>query len=172
MTQNDISEIVKNYAQVVAWAAGATYFIMKIIQGYWIVDMSVKVSLTRQHSDLSDEDYIGASVELVKGEISSVQLHDATLVVRQAGRDQKVTLPIQRFSFRTANGLRKINFDKFSSSVPTLNLAAGETATIGAWVKVNRGQPCVIEAVVIGTGFSSHKVGQWRASAVSLPLAQ
>jgi hypothetical protein len=167
----EISEIVKNYAQVAAWAAGAGYFGLKFIQGYKVIDLSVSVSLTRQHTIAPDEDFLVASVELKRGDRGSFRIHEATLFIRQEEKTQRVGLPFQRFSFRQDRMLR-FDFDNVSKRTPTLNLAPGETASVSTWVKVNRQEPCTVEAFVLGTGFASLTVGQWRASAVSLPLTQ
>ena len=172
MAQIDISEVIKNYAQVAAWVAGGSYFGLKFIQGYSVIDLSLKVTSTRQHSEEPEMDYLAASVELKRGDRGSFRMHEAVLIVRQGAGEQKINLPIQRFSFRKANGLIRLNFDRVSSRVPTLNLAPGETASVSAWVNVNRNLPCIVEAFVIGTGFASLTVGQWRASAVSLPVAE
>jgi hypothetical protein len=172
MSPIEISEVVKNYAQVAAWASGAGYFAIKFIQGYRVIDMSLEVSPTRQHSGEPEVDYLTASVKLTKGDRASFRMHEAVVIVRQGNDQQKIDLPIQRFSRQKVNGLFRVNFDRVSSRVPTLNLAPGETACMSTWVKVDRNLPCVVEAVVIGTGFGSLTVGQWRASAVSLPLVQ
>jgi len=173
MLQVDISEIVKNYAQVLAWALAAVYFIVKLVQGYLVIDLSVTVSPTRQHTNDPDLDYLVASVQLVRGDKGSIRMHDAVLVVRQSGDEQRTNLPIHRFSFRRDGQfgpLLRLDFAKTSSRVPTLNLAPGETVTLSECLKVRRDAPCVVEAFVLGTGFASPVVGQWRASAVSLPL--
>ena len=166
----EISEIVKNYAQVAAWLVGALYFVVKLVQGYLVVDMSVTVVPTRQASSSVDTDYLVASVTLNKGERASFRLHDAKIVVGQGETRQESKLDFQRFSFRRDKKLLSINFEKPSARVPTLNLAPGESANVATWFTVSSAEPCLVEVVVIGTGFSSLVVGQWRASAVSLPL--
>jgi hypothetical protein len=165
-----ISEIVKNYAQVAAWSAGGLFFLVKALQGYLVIDMSVSVIPARQTGDTGNLDYLVASVKLQKGDRGSFRLHDARIIVTQGQNKQESRLGFERFSFRRTGKLLAINLDKLSSRIPTLNLAAGESTEVSTWFSIGKDQPCLVEVIVIGTGFLSPFVGQWRASAVSLPL--
>ena len=170
--EKTISEIVKNYAQVAAWAAAFFYFCIKLYQGYFVVDMTVSADAERHTSPDTSWDHLAASITLKKGDRGSFRFHDARLILTQGSTRQESKLTFDRFSFRKKDGLLNLNLDKISKRVPTLNLAAGETAKLGTLLVVRSDQPCLIEVVVMGTGFGSIVVGQWRTSVVSLPLTE
>jgi len=172
MSLKDTSEILKNFAQVAAWLTGALFFLFKFLQGYLVVDMSATVVPSRQASSKAGTDYLVAAVSLKKGQRGSFRLHDARVLVTQGGVRQESRLGFERYSFRRTDKLLSINFDRLSSRVPTLNLAAGESMETSIWFSVGSDQPCLVEVIVMGTGFFSLVVGQWRASAVSLPVAE
>lgn len=55
---------------------------------------------------------------------------------------------------------------------PRLNLTPGEEAQLAAFVRVPTGEPCHVDVVVLGAHFDQNlHCGQWKASAVSLPIA-
>jgi len=163
--QPNISEIVKNYAQVAAWAAGAAYFLFKAVQGYLVIDMSVAVRATRQNS--ADAEYLSVEVEMNKGSRGSFRLFDAIILIEQDGARQEERINVAHFGF-TQTG-RQLSID-LNRQKPTQYLAAGETMKVGRWFKVAKDRPCLVEVIILGTGFGSLVVESRRASTVSLPI--
>jgi hypothetical protein len=167
----DVSDVVKNYAQVAAWFGAACFFVVKLFQGYLVTDLSVSVRIQRQASTAPGTDYLAVSVDLAQGKRGSFTLHDARVIVTQGGSKQEAKLEIERFSFRQVGNTLSLNLDKKSSKKRTLNVVADELATFSTFVNVRANEPCKVEAAIIGTGFSSLAVGQWRSSVISLPVA-
>ncbi len=164
----DISEIVKNYAQVGAWLAGGLFFLVKLLTGYFAVDLSVTLLPTRRASGTDGTDHLVAEVTLKKGDRGSFSLLDAMVIVTQGQTRQNSSLRFQRFRFKQKGREVKIDPD-IPSSRPTFDLSPGESVTVSTWLTVETDQPCLVEVAVIGTGRWDLSVKQRYASAVSLP---
>jgi hypothetical protein len=169
MDPKEISEIVKNYAQIGAWVAAGVYFLVKAMQGFFVIDVSLSTSLERTASPEIGVDYLSVAVDLKRGARGTLRMHDAVVSVTQGQTIQELKLGIGRVSFTTASKRRSVNVAKLSDSAPTLNLAPGESARFSTWCSVASDEPCTVDVVVIGTMFLSPAVGQWRTSAISLP---
>jgi hypothetical protein len=170
--QKDLAEIIKNYAQVAAWTVAGLYFLLRSLNGDFVVDASLTATTQRSASHSPGVDYLSVVVDLKRGSRGSLRLHDAVVIVTQRGTSQKAKLGIERFSFRQGGKCLAVAIGDQAEHVPTLNLAAGESAQFSTWFEVTNADPCVVEVVVVGTMFASLKVGQWRTSVVSLPNAK
>jgi len=169
MNPQETSEILKNYAQVGAWAAAGLYFAVKALQGFFVIDVSLSASLERTASSEVGIDYLSVAVDLKRGSRGTLRMHDAVVFVTQGQTVQELKLGIGRYSSTMVGKRRFLNVATLSESAPTLNLSPGEAARFSTWCSVASKEPCSINVVVIGTMFLSPALGQWRTSAISLP---
>jgi hypothetical protein len=160
--------LTKDGAQVIALFCAGAYFIVKALQGFFVVDLSLDLELKRIPMSQSEFDYLIATARLKRGSQGSFKVQQAVAILRQNGNAVEMKkLGIERYQTVKKDGYQ-ILIDSKVKSVPTLNLAPGDETTLSAWWKVDRLEPCVVEVVVVGTKFRSSKRAQWRASAVSV----
>jgi hypothetical protein len=166
--QIQISEMIKNYAQVLAVVAGALYlhFWRRVVMGDREIDIDVSVKTTRQAS--KDVEYLSVEVEIKKGSRGSFSLHDAIIRTEQDGVPQEEKLEIGHFGHIQKGMQNTIDTSKWKRN-DSINLSAGETMQIGRLLKVRKDSPCLVEVHVLGTPVGSLAYKWRRASTVSLP---
>lgn len=170
----DWSATLKMWADAahVAGVVGALiYFGYRFFIGYFTVNVSVTLDLARASSANADIAYVAVTVKLRKGEHGSMVLHD--LSGRVSFPSGVVVVPFSGFfrvSYETDGPRGRACIDRPSASEPLLRLPPGEEAMYSAYAEVPAGAPCLVEVVVLGKIRGGRKFGQWRASAVSLPL--
>ena len=135
--------------------------------------MSIKLRCYRQKISDEANDYLMVVASLSKGDRGSVNIHDTGVRIRY-GKDTQ-TIPmigVERLSYepksQTNTEHKKIKWEP-STTVPYLRLSPGEAAEFSCYCKVPRNEVCTIEVAFIGKRLTSRKMGQWRASRVSLP---
>jgi hypothetical protein len=168
----------RNGGQVAAWTGAALFFGYKIVSGYFIIDLSLKMECERRQVGDSDQDHLGVMVTAKKGERSAIELHDARVTVFDYSTGRKIH-DSQRFkgsrrlTFASGNdGYKEVNSEKLSSDNSLLNFAPGDEMQFAAMFVVGHAQVVTVEAVILGRKKFRlpDKFGEWRATRVSLPL--
>ncbi|MBV8672434.1 MAG: hypothetical protein JOZ33_03285 [Acidobacteriaceae bacterium] len=180
-------EIAKNGFEIAAYLAALAFFLYKALSGYFIVDMSIKVSTERKRKPEADEtDYLGVKVEVKKGERGGVRLHDAKVRLRSAVHNAILSGPVDLNTIERANRTdpmpdppnpphrASIDWATIPSDAPTLNLPPGDETQLCAFFEIDTKEPYIIEVVILAQlisfgVFNRQRFGQWRASCVSLP---
>jgi len=192
MDANTWAEFVKNCAETLGIiVGGGGYFLYRSLRGAFTNNLSLSLECVRTEIPDTTEDWIAVTIKLSKGERYSIELHDAKIRVSGPG----VTMVSERFvgidrrsydteSIKDDNGndigktRKAIAFDHISKSVPLLVLTPGEQTQFARYVKVPASCICTLEVVVVAKRWyhrwlrwepNADKLGQWRASAVSLP---
>jgi hypothetical protein len=158
----------RNFAETVALLFAALYFAYKLVTGYQVINLSVKLSYVREPSTTENKDYLAVLVTLLKGDRGSLRFYDAQVRVTCEGEHEGriLALPdIQRLSFRN----KKLAWDKMSTTVPFIWITPGDEVLFSCCCEVERSKPCLIEVAILGRKKFHPKIGQWRASLVSLP---
>jgi hypothetical protein len=164
------SENWKNIAQIGAWLAAGAYFLVKLLLGYFVINLSLDVTSERQQSSTPGLDYLAVSIDIVKGDRGTFHIHDAQVVIIQGKKIEERKLDFHRVVSERI-GLRRRGIRSGQKTQKSnLNFSPGETAHSRTWFTVNSHEPCMIEAAIVGTPLGSWVISQWRASAVSLPL--
>jgi len=165
---------VKTLAEIIAYTSAAVFFIWKLRSGYFIVNVVLSAKVDRVHRD-SEADYLAIAAKLSKGGIGSLVLHDARARIRH---EQNITdlelLGCERLATWTEMGMpprTRIDFDKKSSVQPFIFLPPNEEATFSNYAVVPRSAPCIVEVAIGGKRLGRKRMGQWRSSIISLPLA-
>ena len=166
-----IGETLKIWAQIIAYGSAGFFLIYKVVSGYFICDLSLKVSCERFSHGESEQ--LAVTAALKKGEKGALQVHDARIrVTDQSGAFVYVQPMIgtERLSFDTdGHGRMMIAFDRTSSERPFLNLPPGDETQLCGLCTVRPTLPYTIEVVILGRKVGVGKTAQWRASAVSFP---
>lgn len=163
------------WGQLFAWAAAALFFGYKLLLGYLITDLSLKVSCERRHKE-GDLDYLSVTVTAKKSERGAIKLDDAKARVRGLTPDNPRELfGIHRLERSNPDGQNERALIKWTESSGCLNMAPGDEMQFAALFEVPCGQASVVDVVVLGKIFwrtwrgGSARWGQWRACAISLP---
>jgi hypothetical protein len=178
MTLNDVKDvfdILKNLATALALVAGGGYFIYKVLSGYEVINVKLAVTTSRTPMPNSDRDYLNVVATFTKGDRGSVLLHDAQVRIKPHTGDpqQLAFVGVERLSIRLAvqGDLQRqeIRWGTRSQDAAFLNLTPGEETHFATYTDVPRNEPCTVEVVFLGQRPSSKRIGQWRASCVSMP---
>jgi hypothetical protein len=178
MEAKDFFDILKNIATTFALAAGGGYFIWKARSGYQIINVKLSLATSRSPiADSTDRDHLSISATFAKGDRGSVFIEDAQVRVKPAtevAREMPLA-GVERLSNQAiTKGTRvrhQVLWNTRSEDSPFLNLTPGEETQFGCYIDVPRDQPCSVEVVFLGHRPSSTRIGQWRASGVSMPSA-
>jgi hypothetical protein len=168
-------EDVKAIAETIALISAAGFFIYKIYDGYFFVDLSLSISSKRSHST-DEADLLVITVKLKKGSRGSIRLHD---VQAKLSYDEQVQsrafVGFHRQSYKTDpvghTDRKTVNWDKLSVSTPLLRLPPDEKTEFSCYAEVPKRAVCIVEVAVLGRERSWRGLGQWKASHVSAPLA-
>jgi len=177
-----IGETLKLWAEMIAYGSGGAFLIYKVLSGYFITDLSVKVSCERLPQTprgavgestigQGDEVLLAATAILKKGDKGTIRIHDAKVRISDdAGKvlDEQRMIGIDRLSFTTNDDRMEIDFDRLSKT-PWLSLPPGDETQFVGLCRVPSGQPCLVEFVILGRKLWGGKTAQWRASTVSFP---
>ena len=114
------------------------------------------------------------SAKVTKGDRGSLEVHDAQ--ARFTFRDQVRTTAFagfERSSFTTESlpdtKRHVIDWSKRSKDSPFLRLTPGESSSFSCHVEVPKKETCFVEVAVLGKKPCGEKVGQWKATYVSIP---
>jgi hypothetical protein len=165
-----IGETLKVWAETIAYGSGGVFLIYKVLSGYFIADLSLKVSCERFATGQGME-ILAASAILKKGDKGTIRIHDAKVRISDDAGNvfavQRMT-GIDRLSFETEKDRMKILFNSVSKT-PWLSLPPGDETQFVGLCRVPSGQLCLVEFVILGRKLWGGKTAQWRASTVSLP---
>jgi hypothetical protein len=158
-------------AQLFALLAAGLFFLIKLLQGWFIVNLSLDLQLERCSGGERGPDLVAVNVKATKGPIGSLRLGEAS--VRATWLDQS-TAPQSLFD---GSRLQLLVGGRSALSVPWVadysrgryRLPPGESTTWGAVLEVPSGQPVLVEVVVTGRQARWRRLPQWRAKAASLP---
>ena len=164
----------KPYVEMFAYLAAGIFFLYKLLTGYLMTNLSIALSTSRQHST-PEQDYLVVSVALTKGDRGSVKLHDCQVKISWTGHQViKPLIGTDRRSKKAEHFDRSkrsvINWDARSISQPFLHFTPGETSHFAAYSDVPANAICQVEVAILAKKRSGIRLGQWRASTISLPL--
>jgi hypothetical protein len=159
------------WAQFAALAAAALFFLAKRWSGYFVVDLTLDATLTRQQ--LSDtDDAIVVLATIGKGKAGSIFIEELAAHYEDRGTSH-VT------AFVSVDRLEWAPQDPRLSETPEawtrlagrpLRLPVDETMSASCWFPVTPGSVCTVEVVAIGRSWQYRHPPQWRTSRVSLPI--
>jgi len=164
---------VLEWAQLVALVAAAGFFFAKAAAGYFLVNMSIDATATRQ--SLSDgHDAIAMTVRLTKGGNGGLRIHDTLVTV--SWPDGEITTALNGVSRLELERRKGARFDilrppRENPGRPQYGLPPGDATAFSTSVQVPRDAICTIDAVVIGRKWLNRWPGQWRTTIVSLPVS-
>jgi hypothetical protein len=171
----DWVEIVKGIVETLAILIGGYFALQRILAGNQIVNLSLKIACDRVAVP-HGRDSLRATLSLVKGDRSTIQIHD--IEVRVNGQPVVWTYPWRDQTVRFTSDEQEAAIPKFfkltwgerSEKSPFLNFSPGEKTELANFCEVDHGVVCYVEVVVLGVELKSGYRSQWRASSVSLPV--
>jgi hypothetical protein len=95
-------EHTKTLAEIGAYVAALVFFIYKVLAGYLITGLSLKVTCNRVHSDNPANDHLSISATAKKGKTGTLRLHDAQARITVAGAAPQILEldGIERLTFK------------------------------------------------------------------------
>ena len=163
----------KDLAEVAALVCAAFFFGYKAYTGYLVTNLSLAVQCQRQKSRCGGLDHLAVNVTIRKGANASLTLHDVQARISYANEVE--VFPIvgfERCDWRP-NGFRsRLDWSQTRSSSPLMRLVPGEETQLSVHCEVPSKAACLVEVAVLGQRTRHSRFGQWRASNVSLPLAE
>ena len=164
---------VLQWAQLVALVAAAGFFFAKAAAGYFLVNMSIDASATRQR--LSDgQDAIAVTVRLAKGGNGGLRIHDTLVTVSwPSGEITTVLKGVSRPELQRKKAARFhiLTPPRENPGRAQYGLPPGDATAFSTSVQVPWDAICTIDAVVIGRKWLNRWPGQWRTTIVSLPAS-
>ena len=171
--------VVKTIVEILAYFSAFLFFAFKAWSGYFITNMSVRISCSRQR-DISDRttDLLTVTLILLKGDLGSVQIHDIQVrnndcpIPEMEGLGKELwRLKDRRDEQKPGEPTRVLCNWEHNKSRPFVNLGPGEETQLSWYCKVKSGDVCKIEVVIAGRPARTWPTTtcQWRISAVSLP---
>jgi len=165
---------LKDGVQAVAVVLVGLFFLYRFMTGWMSANVDIAIESTRVHLD--EDDYLGVTVKLARGEYGTLQLGDAQLRITYLDSSPASVLDLigtKRLAYEDC----KLVWAKETANDP-LNLHAKEKSEFAAALRVRRKQVCYIEVTLlthrVGDGFewfARDHWGQRRSSSVSLPLS-
>ncbi len=163
----------KDIAQGAAVLGAAAYFLVRMIGGFFTVNLSLRVECGRAFKD-EHTDWVAVRVHLTKGDRRTLTLHDVT--VWRSGREPETVSALRRMTTTSAGGRPRAvgPTDTTLDHAPAdrghpLNITPGEEIEFGAMLEAPRSGAVVVEAAVLGRAWVSPFRSQWRASCASPP---
>ena len=162
--------LLKTIAEILAYLSAAGFFFWKVKSGFLTTNMSISLKTNRSSAGDST-DFLAVAVTLKKGGTGTVAIHDARVRLIQGNSETELELiGFRRLTVRKGEqSRRRITFSALSTHAPFLFLSPDEETTFSALATVPSSLPCVVEAAVAGVRTWSRRIGQWKASVVSLP---
>lgn len=165
-----------SWMQMVALALAGLFFLVKLAQGWLMVNLTLAPTLERRRSAHHPEfDDLAVTVTLTKGGNGSVRIQDTA--VRVMSGDSIVAegelAGTSRLEIRSDGSyrLRKPWTPLLRERRNMYRLPPGEgTVWSASLTGAPAGSVCVVEIVVLGRQWPTPAPAQWRCSAVSLPL--
>ena len=167
-------EHIKALMEIGAYVAALVFFIYKVLTGYLITGLSLKVECVRVHSDDPACDQLSITATAKKGKTGTLRLHDAQARVTVVGHAPQILdlAGIERLTFKPditkwpGKTRRKISWKR--AKHPFLNLAPGDEGQFSTACEVPRNLPATVEVVILCRRLLGLRRSQWRSSTVSL----
>lgn len=171
---NNIEQLFK----VLALFAAFCFFMYKLITGWLIINLKIKLDSLRTALNES-MDYLVIGVNIEKGNTDSVWLKDIQLKVRTLDQDgneitAKIVRPIGFHRSIVEISEKEITWTN-GVELRLLNISPSETTSFSAFTQVQKGYVVSVEALILGTrpfyGLerSNPVFIQWKASTIILP---
>lgn len=152
--------------------ATAGFFGWKIFAGWLIINLEIDIECQRQtKNEIEGKDWLSILLVLKKGATDGLWLKD--IAVRMYDSNKQLIEEIK--DIQEYNDIA-INHDKLDWNNPPkkkrkYTIAPNEVFRYGIIREVEAGSPVIIEAAVYGKRPFWRKGFQWRASVISLPVA-
>ncbi|BBM86598.1 hypothetical protein [Candidatus Uabimicrobium amorphum] len=163
--------------QIAALIAAFLFFLLKVVSGYLLIDMSVEVTPKRVKCD-DKEDYLVIGLKLEKHQNCSVNIHDIAANITDSD-GKKITTEKFKFekvgcdSIRRFFGLGKIEWEKENKS-GYITLAPREVTHLVCNIKekIKSDEIYKVEVAVLGKGWFRPAISRWYCSVASLPNSE
>lgn len=167
-------EKVKITVEIGAFISAGIYFLYQLRASTTITNLDVKI-LTERHNLNRQNDYLKVTLDLTKGNVNSLFLHQIQGRIHVDGEDKCYNLIFEDYNSLKYVG-DSLKFDGWlpdikDSNIRKYRLGISETTTFSTYTQVPSGKACKIDiAIVGGSETLNYARSQWRASEVSLPI--
>jgi hypothetical protein len=172
----EIIESTKSIVETLAYLLAALFFLAKWISGYFLTNLSVRISCAREVDPMdAAKDVLAVTLVLLKGDRGSLRIHDIgvrnndQLIPEMANFREQLWRISYTTDKREPGKPKKIQWGTRSKSSPFITLGAGEETQLASYCKVGRNEICHVYVVLTGRRPLSPSICQWTASCVSFP---
>lgn len=173
-------QTTKVVVEVLAYVLAFLFFLFKAYVGYFFDNLSLSLSCRRhfasQQNQHAGKDQIVVCVSIKKGDNGMLRLFllESRVVELRSGLEYKESFDIRRVGYKRDDVLRSrleaIQWGTERKGYPTLQFPPGDETQFAHLFEVSPGEPCKIDVVLMGRSrWPRIKLGQWRASDISLP---
>jgi hypothetical protein len=174
-------QITKVVVEVLAYVLAFLFFLFKVYVGYLFDNLSLSLSCRRrsasQQNEQAGKDQIVVVVTIKKGDNGMLKLFllESRVVELKSGLEHKESFDIKRVGYKRDEVLKSrpkiMQWGTERKGYPYLQFPPGDETQFAHLFEVAPGEPCKIDVVVMGRSrWPRIKLGQWRASEISLPV--
>lgn len=175
-------QITKVVVEVLAYVLAFLFFLFKVYVGYMFDNLSLSLSCRRrsasQQNEEAGKDQIVVVVTIKKGDNGMLKLFllESKVVELKSRLEHKESFDIKRVGYERDGVLKSrpkvIQWGTERKGYPYLQFPPGDETQFAHLFEVAPGEPCKIDVVVMGRSrWPRIKLGQWRASEISLPVS-
>lgn len=178
MSWIDVAKGVEAATTSLGIVGAGGFFLFKALYGFNNVNCSLTVTCERRHKDLNT-DFVSATVAIDKGPNTALSLLRGEVRFTPAITPQPAVLDLCRLQTKEDELRRSVVVWDISAPERALFVSPGEKMHFSCVAEVSRFEPCHIEAVLLGrkrlrrvrSWGRTPFLAQWRASALSMPIA-
>jgi hypothetical protein len=156
-------------AQLAGVIAAGWYFLLRSGRGHLIPNLTVSVECERMRcEDDPQSDLLLIRLHLKKGDRDTISLLDAQAHLEHGATNQDV-----KFWGCTCVSIDdhgKIDWSRMPKHPTPMNFTPGEDTEFASFARVPSGQVCIVKVAILARQYGQNLVGQWQASALSLPI--
>lgn len=159
-----------DWAKLAALISAGAFFVFKVLHGWLMMNVSLDGSTARR-SRGDGEDDLAVCVKISKGGNGSVRIHDSPVrATWEGGKTETAHLyGPHRLAHTPTPPFAVLEPWRSDPRLGPYRLPPGEGTIWSCLLKVPNGQPCIVEAVVLGQQWPNRRLGQWTFTSVSLP---
>jgi hypothetical protein len=174
-------QVTKVVLETMAYVLAGLFFLFKAYVGYFFDNLSLSLSCRRrstmpQQAEQAGKDQIVVVVSIKKGDNGMLRLFllECRVVELKSGEEHTKSFDIRRIGYKRDEVLKlkpqAIQWREERKGYPNLQFPPGDETQFAHLFEVTHGETCKIDVVVMGRSrWPRIKLGQWRASEISLP---
>lgn len=171
-------DTVKLCLEIAAYSSATLFLIFKTFSGYFMVNLSLDyLRARRKQIPSTAKDQLVVSVKVKKGPNGTLRLRYAAVRIASLSRnwsEERQFVGIDRVAYDRSKVWKgepnALDWTQERFKYRILNLPPGDASQFACAMEVPSGDFCSIQVVLMGNRKFWFKLGQWRASTISMPV--